>query len=92
MSAAVPGEPDRDFERQTLIARLRWNLERPALQIAGELRRDGLSVSAVNIETKLVANIANAKPRSAIVPWHLPDSVVLAITRLVAAKLAEQSS
>jgi hypothetical protein len=91
MSAAL-GEPDRDLERQMLIARLLWNLERLVLQIAGELRRDSLSVSAVNIETRLIGHIANAKPRSVIVPWHLPESVVLATTRVVAIKLAEKSA
>lgn len=49
MSAAL-GEPDRDFERQMLIAGLQWNLDRLALEIAGELRRHGVRVSAVNIE------------------------------------------
>jgi hypothetical protein len=92
MNVSAPCESDRDFELQMLIARLRWNLERPALQIAAKLRQDGLSVSAANIEAKLIANIAKTKPRSAIVPWHLSDRVVRAITHLVAANLAEQQS
>jgi len=90
--STAQGERDRDLERQMLIARLLWNLETLAPRVAGELRRDSLSLSAMNIETRLIGHISNAKPRSVIVPWHLPESVVLATTRVVAASLAEKSS
>ena len=88
----MSGEPDRAFERRMLIARLRWQLERAALSITGELRRDGLNVSAVNIEGGLITRVANAQPRSSFIPWDLPDSVVLATIRAVAAELAEPST
>jgi hypothetical protein len=88
------GEHARDlvFERQLLLARLRGNLEREALQCAAELRREGLPLSAENLEFRLLQRVASGRPRSRIVPWHLPDSVVAAaIKRIASCALTEVS-
>jgi hypothetical protein len=82
--------PDRDFERQMLLAHLRANLEREALRCIAELRRDALPVNPANVEFRLLQRIVNARPRSAIVPWNLPDVVVAAVARRVSQSLASE--
>jgi hypothetical protein len=64
------------FDRRMILARLRWNLTQNAHDIAERLRRDGLQINPENLRTELSFAIANAQPRSAIVPWHLPDAIV----------------
>jgi hypothetical protein len=61
MSTAALGKPDRDFERQTLIARLRWNLERPALQIVGAFIR--LLTSAISSGRAHLADLLGDAPK-----------------------------
>jgi len=70
------GPPDLDFERQVLLANLLNNLVQAAHDAAEELRRDGIAVGAENLKSALMFAIVNARPRSSIVPWHLPDSIV----------------
>jgi len=53
-----------------LIARSQWNLERPALQIARELHRDGLYVNAASIGTMLIVTLRTPNPCD----WALWDN------------------
>jgi hypothetical protein len=69
---------------------LRANLEREALRCIAELRRDALPVNPANVEFRLLQRIVNARPRSAIVPWNLPDVVVAAVARRVSQSLASE--
>jgi hypothetical protein len=77
---------ERDFDRKMILARLRWNLETLAQRIAAELRADGFNLTGTNIADGLVFAVVKAKPRSAIVPWHLEDAVVEQAIRRVASQ------
>ncbi|HUY28172.1 MAG TPA: hypothetical protein VMV27_12200 [Candidatus Binataceae bacterium] len=82
--------PDHDFERKMLLAHLRANLDREALRCVAELRRDALPVNPANVEFRLSQRIVNARPRSAIVPWHLPDEIVAAVACRVSQSVASE--
>lgn len=74
---------DRDFDRKMLLARLRWNLLCRCPIAANQLRREGIDVRPDGLSDQLLFRVANARPRSAIVPWHVPDDAVLAMIPLV---------
>jgi len=71
-----------------LLARLRGNLEDAARTVEARLYRDGVEVNAESLSAALILHLARVQPRSAIVPWHLPDKVVLKMIAVVAAELA----
>jgi len=73
---ALRWPPDRDFERRILLARLLSNLVQAAHDGAEDLRRDELTVTPENLKSALIFAVVNARPRSSLVPWNLPDSIV----------------
>jgi hypothetical protein len=79
---------DRDFERQMLLARLRGNLMNEAIHAVEAHRRDGVEPNFENLVTALTFAVAKANPRSSIVPWHLPDQIVLKMIHVVAGDVA----
>jgi hypothetical protein len=83
-----PNSPSRILERRILLARLRWNLMSASRSLIRDLRRDGIEVHARNVESALILHVASTRPRSAIVPWHMPDEIVLKVIRIVAEGLA----
>jgi hypothetical protein len=79
---------DRVFDRRMLIARLRGNLEPVALQAEASMRREGLPVTPDNLALRMEDVIARTKPRSRIVPWHLPTEIVEAAIERTAREIA----
>lgn len=67
---------DRAFDRRMFLARLRGNLEPVALQAETGMRREGVPVTPDNLALRMQDVIARTKPRSRIVPWHLPTEIV----------------
>ena len=74
---------DRDFDRLMFLGRLRWNLLRESPTAAEKLRREGIDVTPDTLRDKLLFQVANARPRSAIAPWFIPDEIILAMIPLV---------
>jgi hypothetical protein len=87
---ALPGEPDRVFERRMIIARTRWNLLNEARRLASQMRREGMAITSQKLASALILAISSAKPRSALVSWFLDDGVVEQIVTIVAANVAEE--
>ena len=83
------GNPDREFEAALIIARTRWNLTLEARTFAHRLARNGETITAEMIRDGLIAAVANAKPKSSIVAWHLPDDAVIEIIDQVAKDSAQ---
>lgn len=80
----------RGFERDLLLARLRSNLTREALERAiPALLRDQIPLTVENLNGALLNAVGRARPRSRIVPWFLADSVVEVAARLVARELID---
>jgi hypothetical protein len=87
---AAVTSPDRDFERRTLLARLRWNLERLALHGEPQIRRDNIRVTANDLALVMARELAHTKPRSRFVPWHLDEAIVDAAINRVAREIATE--
>jgi hypothetical protein len=79
---------DRVFDRRMFLARLRGNLEPVALQVEASMRREGLPVTPDNLALRMQDVIARTKPRSRIVPWHLPTEIVGAAIEWTAREIA----
>ena len=79
---------DRVFDRRMFLARLRGNLEPVALQAEASMRREGLPVTPDNLALRMQDVIARTKPRSRIVPWHLPTEIVDAAIEWTAREIA----
>jgi hypothetical protein len=79
---------DPVFERQLMLAILRGNLTREAHKARAQILRDGLTPSYSVLRHYIVQALERAKPRSSIIPWHLPDEVV---TRMVGFVVNEQA-
>jgi hypothetical protein len=73
---ALLGPPDLEFERRVLLGHLLHNLVQAAHDAAEEFRRDGIAVTHENLRSAVMIAVVNARPRSTVVPWNLPDSVV----------------
>jgi hypothetical protein len=67
---------DRAFARQLTLATLRWNLTQEARKARVQILRDGLTPTYPTLRHYLALAVERARPRSSIVPWHLPDEVV----------------
>jgi len=63
------------FDAAMLVARCRWLLTLEARGIATRLVADG-SFNAQLLQHQLLLVIADAKPRSRLIPWHLNDTAV----------------
>ncbi len=74
----------RKFDELMLIARPRSNLTKLARQAAGELCAQGIQPYPQILHDTMLSRVANARPRSAIIPWHLPDAIVQQVAWLVA--------
>lgn len=83
---------DLDFERRMLLARLRSNLMDECPAAVEELRRGNLKISVENVETQLLFCVAHVRPCSALVPWHLPDSIVDKMIHFVARDFLREPS
>ncbi len=79
---------DGDFEQRMLLARLRGLLTTEAKYLVRKMKKEGMSLAVENISSGLMLAVARAQPRSRLVPWHLPDSVVEKMIRVVASSLA----
>jgi hypothetical protein len=66
----------REFDVKMILARTRNNLIEVAHQAAERLRRDRVTVNAESLRDSLIAEVAQAHPRSALVAWHIEDAVV----------------
>jgi hypothetical protein len=73
-----------------LLARLRWNLERLALRIEARMRRENTPLTADALGLAMAAEVARARPRSLIVPWHLSSEIVDAAIEKVAHEIAQE--
>jgi hypothetical protein len=80
--------PDRGFEVEMTIARCRWLLTLEARGISTRLLADN-SFSAPALHHQLLLAVANAKPRSRLVPWYLTDRIVERIIVAVVADVGE---
>ena len=78
----------RSFERQMLLARLRWNLERVAKAALRRMMRKGINPDAGGAELGLGQAMLRARPRSWLIPWNIPDQIVDKVARQVAAEVA----
>jgi hypothetical protein len=79
---------DAEFDKQMLLARLRWLLTNEARWVVQRLRRDGISPTAESIASGLLIAVGTARPRSRLVPWHLHDATVEKMIAIVANELA----
>jgi hypothetical protein len=74
------GEPAcghwRDFDRQYTLAHARGLLRQAAQQGAECPRSDGLGVTRENLDTALIMAVADARPRSLLVPWFMVDETI----------------
>jgi hypothetical protein len=75
--------PDREFERQMVLARFRWNLLQAAHECAEQLRRDGLGITTENLQGKLTLAVANVRPRSALIPWFVENAAAVRMIDVV---------
>ena len=80
----------RAFDRKIMLARLRHNLEELASTVAFELLVECTQLTAEMLSDAMLMRIGNAVSRSKIVPWHLPDSVLERVARMVARRVAEE--
>jgi hypothetical protein len=79
----------RRFDELLLLARLRGNLTDLAREVVLEFRNRGIDSKAQTVGDGMLLWVVNSHPRSAIVPWHLPDSVVERVARIVANEVVE---
>jgi len=82
-------ESDGALDAVTVIARCRWNLTLEARGLATRMIADG-AFNAQTLRDQVVRAIANARPSSRLIPWHLTDRVVERIVDAVVADVSEK--
>jgi hypothetical protein len=73
---ALRGAPDRDFQRQLLLAHLRGLLMQNAHDSAEELRRGKSDITPENLRSALMFAVVYARPRSELWPSGVSDAEV----------------
>lgn len=81
--------PDRAFDRQMILARLRWNLCKEAEAVVADLNRQSIPIDVGTIEIMLAKRVSEVRPRSVIVPWHVSEQIVDRMIHVVAVDVAE---
>ena len=81
-------EHARRFDHLNLIARLRGHLEGMVSSVTSEFRALDIPPTAEGLYGAMLIRVSKARPRSRIVPWHLPDSIVESMARKIAHKVA----
>jgi hypothetical protein len=74
----------REFDRLMILACLRWNLTQLAQGFVNDVAAESKTATRQQVEHYLALEVARARPRSTIVPWHLPQAVVDRAITLVA--------
>jgi hypothetical protein len=76
-------EGHRHWEYVYTLAHLRGNLMQVAHDHAEDLRCEGIQPNRENLRTSMMFAIANARPRSSLIPWDLSDRDVERMLDLV---------
>ncbi len=73
-----------DFDRSMLLARLKWNLMNECPATIERMRSEGIPITVGYLGGALELAVGRTKPLSAIVPWNVPDPVLVRMIKQVA--------
>jgi hypothetical protein len=82
----------RSFEKQCILAHLRWRLTREAELISGVLIGEQIEPDADTVALLLAKRVGEARPRSTFIPWGVGEEIVERMISVVATDIATKTA